>query len=223
MNLSLSQKFLTNLLSHNNREWFEKHKGEYLLAKKEFEVFVEECLKMAEIIDPSIEDIDIKKSIFRIYRDSRFARKGAPAYKNNFGALLCKHGRKSLYAGFYMHIEPGNSFIAGGSSPKKDALLPIRNSIVENSEKLKKILSDKKFQKFFPQGIVGKKLKVAPRGFDKDFPDIELLKPTHYVVIHKVSDSFWQDKNLKNNLLEIFQTLYPFTKFLNHAIDFYRE
>lgn len=221
MNLSLSTAFLLELLVNNNREWFEEHKNTYVSAKKEFEVFVGECLKIAEKIDPSIEDIDIKKSIFRIYRDARFAREGAAAYKNNFGALLCKHGRKSLYSGFYIHIEPGNSFIAGGSSPRKEALLPIRKAILEKSGSLKNILNNSELQKYFPGGIAGEKLKVAPRGFDKDFPDIELLKPTHYVLIHKVPDLFWHSPHLKQNIIDIFQALYPFNHFINTAIDDY--
>ncbi len=83
---------------------------------------------------------------------------------------------------------------------------------------MKKILSDKKFKKIYPELFSEEKLKTAPRGFSTDHPDIELLKVKHYVVLHTLSDKDVAGKSFESKAIEAFKTLLPFNKFLKVAI-----
>src|SRR6478735_6405172 len=107
-------KFLKALSKNNNRDWFEKNKGEYLLAKEHFEKFVTGLLHETIKFQPALKGLDPKKLTFRIYRDVRFSKDKKP-YKTNMGASFSATGKGMGRPGYYLHIEPGNkSFIAGG-------------------------------------------------------------------------------------------------------------
>ncbi len=213
MTLAKTLRFLNGLIPNNNKEWFTDNKKLYLEAKQEFEEAVEEWIDLAKEIDPAIDVFDPKKCTFRFYRDTRFSKDKTP-YKSNFGAFINPQGKKSPYCGFYMHIEPGESFVAGGVMPDADALQKIRKGIFNNPEKLKAILNDPNFKNTF-DGLSGDKLKRAPRGFPPDFKDINLLKPKHYAVVHYVRDGFWTSDNLNDKLKTIFKTVFPFNDFIN--------
>lgn len=115
-------KFLQNLEKNNNREWFKDHDKEYKKAKKEFENFVIKLIIEINKFDNSIGYVEPKDCIFRIFRDVRFGMNKDP-YKNNFGAYIATNGRKSLTAGYYIHIQPDESFAGGGIySPPSDIL-----------------------------------------------------------------------------------------------------
>ena len=90
--------------------------------------------------------------------------------------------------------------------------------IYEHPEEYKKIINDKNFKKYF-SGIFGDTLKTAPRGFPKDFPDIDLLKHKHYAVAHHVPDSFWESKHLIDDICDIVKAQYQFNSFLNKAVQ----
>ena len=77
--------------------------------------------------------------------------------------------------------------------------------------------NNKTFKKHF-DGIFGEKLKLAPKGFPKDFEDIELLKNKHYAVVHKVDDAFWTSEKLIEELTKIFKIQFLFNKYINKAI-----
>ena len=158
-----------------------------------------------------------KECTFRIFRDVRFSKNKLP-YKTNFGAYIAKGGRKSPFAGFYVHIEPTDSFVGGGVyMPESKYLKAIRTGIFEDVEAYKTIINSAEFKKYF-DGVYGEKLKSAPRDFPKEFSDIELLKNKHYAVVHQVSDAFWTSENLFDNLSQIFEIQFRFNAFLNKAI-----
>ena len=106
-------EFLTLIKENNNREWFHENKALYNQAKNDFEVFVNLAINEISKFDKSIVSVDAKDCIFRIFRDVRFSKSKMP-YKANFGAFIIKGGKKSPMAGYYIHVEPGNSFLAGG-------------------------------------------------------------------------------------------------------------
>jgi len=224
MELNKILKFLIQLRKNNNRTWFKANKDLYDKARVEFEGFIEMLIPIVTKIDPEIELIIVRDCIFRIYRDVRFSKSKVP-YKTNFGAYIAKGGKKSPFAGFYIHIEPMESFIGGGVyMPKSKYLKAIRTNIYENIEKYKEIINNRDFKKYFNK-VWGDKLKLAPKGFSKDFPDIELLKNKHFVVAHSVNDSFWTSRNLMDQLYKIFKAQLTFNKFINSAVkkEFYRK
>ena len=217
MNLQIAMDFLFQLRENNNRNWFNTNKNLYNEAKNEFEEFVNILIPTTKSIDSEIDVVSAKECTFRIFRDVRFSRNKSP-YKINFGAFISKGGRKSPFAGFYIHLEPGESFVGGGVyMPESKYLKAIRTEIYENVEGYKKIISNSAFKKHF-NGIFGDKLKSAPRDFPKDFEDIDLLKNKHYAVGHKVANSFWTSEKLIEELTKIFEIQFLFNQFLNKAI-----
>src|SRR5258706_9723203 len=107
-----TMSFLKALKSNNNKEWFDKNKDKYLAAKENVENLVDGLIKSFSAFDKSLAGLKAKDCVFRIYRDVRFAKDKRP-YKTNMGASISAGGKKAEVAGYYIHIEPGNSFIAG--------------------------------------------------------------------------------------------------------------
>jgi len=211
--------FLTDLKANNNREWFQEHKSRYEVARKTFEAFIDELIPRIRAIDPRIDLITAKDCVFRIYRDVRFSTDKSP-YKPNMGAYIARGGKGSQMAGYYVHFEPGASFLAGGIyMPQPEILKKIREEIYYQVDEFKKIINNKEFLEVFGEIHDPEKMKNPPKGFAKDFPDIDLLKFRNYAVMHQVTD----EKILKEEYLDyaadVFKTLYPFNVFFNRMFD----
>lgn len=210
--------FLSDLKHNNDREWFNSHKDYYNETRDEFVLLVENLIPALAINNPTLANLQVKDSIFRIYRDVRFSKDKSP-YKTQMGAYLAPGGRKSIFAGYYLHIEPGNSFLAGGSySPQAENLKKIRSEIFYNCDEFKSIIESKDFKKLFGE-IQGPKLKRPPVGFSKEFEDIELLKFKYYTIFHLVDDAAVEDPQFIENAVSIFGKIKPFNDFLNRAIS----
>ncbi len=210
--------FLSELKVNNDREWFNKNKPYFEKAKNEFYQLVEALIPAIAKSSPQVANLEVKDTIFRIYRDVRFSKDKSP-YKTQMGAYIAPGGRKSVYAGHYIHVEPGNSFLAGGSyCPQSDKLKNIRSEILYNIDEFKSILNQSKFKKLFNE-ISGSKLVRPPVGFPKDFEDIELLKFKDYTIFHPVADEFFNDPDFLRKSVSIFECMNPFNEFLNRAID----
>jgi len=218
MALEKTYEFLNELEANNNREWFAENKPKYQEAKIEFENFIQGIILRLHEVDSQIGNLQAKDCIFRIFRDVRFSKDKVP-YKTNFGAYMSTGGWKSPKAGYYLHVEPNSSFLGGGIyMPESANLNKIRTEIFENPVAYKKIINDKQFVKVFPE-IYGGKLKTAPRGFPKDFEDIDLLRNKHYAVTHRVDDSFWKNDKVVEMALDVYKTQKDFNDFLNMAIS----
>lgn len=213
-----SLAFLKKLKSNNNRDWFEKNKNHYLLAKEEFEGFIDELIKGLRKLDPEISpELKAKDCVFRIYKDVRFSKDKSP-YKTNMGASINPGGKKSLVAGYYFHLEPGGSFLAGGVYMPEPAMLQaIRQEIDYNPEPLNKILKSAAFKKYFKGLDEDDKLKTMPKGFEKEHPQAELLKNKHFVMSHFFSDKDVLDKKLVQETLAGFKAMLPLLLYLRAA------
>jgi uncharacterized protein (TIGR02453 family) len=209
--------FLRLLQKNNNREWFNANKSLYDEAKQEFEHITELLIHEIASFDKGISGLVPKDCIFRIYRDVRFSADKSP-YKTNFGAYLSKGGKKSFFAGYYLHLEPKESLLAGGIyMPPPNVLKVVRQEIYENIEEFKGIISEPSFVKHFG-GFSGDKLRTAPKGFPKEFPDIDLLKYKNYTVLESLTDAELSKDNILLQLKEGFKVMYSLNKFLNNAI-----
>jgi len=181
--------FLNTLKYNNNRDWFIKNRSLYLEAKDNFESFVQEIINKVIDFEPIMKGLEVKSCVYRINRDIRFSNDKSP-YKTHFGAFIVRGGKKNgdKFAGYYIHIEPEKSIIAGGAyMPPTPWLSAIREMINEEPEKLVKIINTKDFIKYFGK-IEGEKLKKAPKGYLSDNLYIELLKFKSYLVVNEVSD-----------------------------------
>lgn len=210
--------FLSALEINNNREWFNENKPFYLKAKTNVENVVNEIILKVSEFDESIERLEAKNCIFRIYKDTRFSKDKTP-YKTNIGASLVEKGPKTLnHAGYYVHLEPGKSFLAGGvymTDPKN--LKAIREKISSEGEDFLKILNKKSFRDQLE--LRGDRLVKVPQGFDKENPMGDYLKFKQFTLFHPLSNADVLDDNFINKTVKVFKEMYPFNRFLNEAIN----
>lgn len=212
-------KFLSALRKHNDRVWFEKNKGQYLEAKENFEVFVTRFLDELVSFNPGLAGLNPKKLPFRIYRDVRFSKDKSP-YKVNMGAGISPGGKMMQEPGYYIHIEPGKSFIAGGLyMPDPGNLSKIRQEIDYNGDKLEKIMKDKTFRKWFDGLDDFDKMKTAPKGYAKDHPRIDWLRNRSFIVTHNFTDAEVKDKKFLKKVVEACKAMKPLNEFLREAIE----
>ena len=210
---SSTLKFIKDLTKNNNKDWFTENKDLYIKANENVIDFVGNLIEEMGKFDEEILKIDAKKSMFRIYRDVRFSKDKSP-YKTNFGASLGM-GKGNKVSGYYLHIEPGKSFLAGGVyQPESSVLKEIRKEISMNGDQFKKILEEDAFRNYFRGLSVENKLQKVPQGFEKDDPMAEFLKLKHYVVTHPISDEALMNTNAIENFGKIFKAMKPLNDFL---------
>ncbi len=194
------------------------HRAEYLEAREEFKSFVSDTIKMLAGHDPGFSTLLPKEVIFRINRDIRFSKNKDP-YKTNFGAFFNPGGKKSNTAGFYMHVQPGESFIGGGIyMPPADILKKIRQEIDYNADELIKIVEAPLFRDTYGE-INGERLKTAPKGYPKDHPHISWLQLKSFVASAPVKDGDLKSDDLNKNVENYYLALRPLIGFLNTALD----
>lgn len=211
--------FLEVLERNNEREWFHAHKNQYDEAKAIFESFVNAVIPLISKMDETIRYVEAKDCIFRIFRDVRFGKDKSP-YKTNMGAWITQAGRKSSGPGYYIHVQPGESFLSGGVyMPEPSQLKKIRQEIYFNASEFKGIMKDKSFRKYFNGLSDMDKQKLAPRDFPKDFPDIDLLKYKHYTLYHPLSKDLLSSPDLPAYVIKVFEKMLPFNEFLRRAMQ----
>lgn len=210
--------FLKQLKANNNREWFEANRKTYEAAKANFLEFTTAFIAGLQKIDPSLSGIDPKKTIFRINRDIRFSKDKSP-YKINMGTSIRSGGKLSQSAGYYFHIQPGDSFAGGGCYvPEPAQLAAIRQEIDYNFAAFHKIISNKAFKDQFGDLDVIEKLKTNPKGYDADNPAIEYLKHKSFIFTRSYSDKEITSPEFLKELLKGCKILYPFIVFLNKTL-----
>lgn len=212
--------FLKALEENNNREWFTAHKELYQELHKQFEAIVNRLIGEIALFDEEVKGLEAKDCVYRIYRDVRFSPDKRP-YKNHFGAFMApRGGRKSIRAGYYLHLQPGNSFISGGIyCPEPGVLKRLRQDVYDNVDEFKSILGNKEFKREFGGLDNTNCLKNIPQGFPKDFKDGELLKHKDYTVLSPKPDTFFVAGDTEYRIIEVFKKLYTFNRFLNYTID----
>lgn len=212
--------FLTDLTENNNKAWFDKNKPWFKEAMNDFHDFVDQLLVRLTESDKSLLGVSAKECVFRIYRDVRFSKDKTP-YKTHFGAHMAVGGRKSKKAGFYLHLEPtGNSFTGGGvHMPEAPILKALRNEFYQVPEELLEILENPNYKKYFNGLWDEDKLKMAPKGFPKDFKHIDLLKYKSYVAIHTLDSTLIHGDDFMDHLAAIHKAMYPLNRLLNTIIE----
>jgi len=177
--------FLKLLKKNNNREWFNHNKDRFLTEQHFMEVFADAMLAALNIHD-IIETPSGKKSLHRIYRDTRFSNNKTP-YKVNWSGYF-KRATQLRRGGYYFRIEPGHSFIAGGFwAPVPQDLKRIRDDIAFDASPLRTIINSKTFIRTFGS-LKGEQLKSSPRGFDAADEAIDLLRYKQFLLIRKFTD-----------------------------------
>ncbi len=210
-------EFLRALAVNNNREWFEANNDFYKRAKAKFEEGAARFIALVQEVDPTVGPMEVKNCTYRIYKDVRFSKDKSP-YKINMGAFVVKDGKKSGNAGYYIHIEPDACFFGGGlHCPEPEALLKTRIAILHSGDNFEAILEKPSFKKTFG-GIDCESLKTAPKGFPKDFKQVDLLKYKSYTVGRALTDDEAFKTNFSEKLKVEIAEMKPFIGFLNDGL-----
>lgn len=211
-------RFLKQLKANNSKEWFDANRKEYESLRKEFLGFVGDTITAIGSVDKGLLSLDPKKCVFRINRDIRFSADKSP-YKTNFGINLNPAGKGEEFCGFYLHIEPGNSFFAAGVyMPQPQSLAAIRQEIDYNFPAFKKIVDAKSFKAAFGK-LSGDKLSRPPKGYDAENPAIEYLKHKSFIVQVSLSEKELLDPALLKNLTRVSKDMMPLVSFLRVALS----
>ena len=198
-------KFLEDLQKNNNRDWFADQKPTYTKAQQNAKAV------FAAIHNKLQEHDEIEKSkMMRIYRDVRFSHDKTP-YKAHFANSYSRLG-KELRGGYFLRIRPGESFLAGGFwEPDKDDLFRIRKEIEQDASEIRELLKDPNYIKHFGGKFESfSELKTAPRGFDKEHPDVDLLRKKGFIATKNFTDKEVLSVDFIDNVGESFKALRPF-------------
>ncbi|TCZ72800.1 DUF2461 domain-containing protein [Flaviaesturariibacter aridisoli] len=215
-------KYLSALKKNNNKEWFDTHRTAYEAARIDFSNFIQLVIDALAKHDPAITGQSARGCLFRINRDIRFSHDKTP-YKSNFGASIKRGGRKSGFAGYYFHLEPGNhSFIGGGLwMPEAPRLKAMRQEIDYNWSEFAGILAARPFKKTFTDLYQGndQRLSTMPKGYEKDNPAATYLKLKSFIAETTVTDEELTKASLHKKTVEAFVALKPLLDFINRGLE----
>jgi uncharacterized protein (TIGR02453 family) len=214
-------KFLKDLDRNNNKAWFEGHRTAYEDARDDFSTFIQSVIDKHGKNDEEIASLTTKQCLFRINRDIRFSKDKRP-YKNNFGASIDRGGKKSIFAGYYFHLQPGDSFAGGGIwMPQPAELKKIRQEIDYNFDEFQSIIRSKKFVAAFGSLTMDGDVSLVniPKGYEKDNPAADYIKLKSYLGLRKISDAELTDKGLLKITVQAFEALQPLIKFINRSLE----
>ena len=207
--------FLKSLKKNNNREWFLKHKEIYITEQTHIHNFAEALLHELNKHDV-IETPSGKKACYRIYRDVRFSTDKTP-YCTYFSGSF-RRATKYRRGGLYFHLEPGNTWMAGGFwSPNTEDLKRIRDDIAFDATPLRKILKSKTFVSSFGT-LKGEQLKKAPKGFDANHEAIDLLRYKQFLLIKKFTDKEVLSDDFIKLANQTFKNMRPFLDYMSEVL-----
>ena len=207
--------FLQKLKKNNHRDWFNTHKTVFQKELELVEQFAEALLRELNRHD-EIETLSGKKSLHRVYRDIRFSSDKTP-YKSNWSGHF-KRATKFRRGGYYFHLEPGNSYIAGGFwGPNAQDLKRIRDDIAFDATPLRKILKSKTFIATFG-GLHGEQLKTAPKGFEATHEAIDLLRYKQFLLIRRFTDKEVLSDSFLKIANQTFKNMRPFFDYMSEVL-----
>lgn len=210
--------FLKDLEANNTREWFDQNRDRYDVTRKKFLAVAELLIHEIRQFDKEIPALNPKDCVFRIFRDVRFSNDKRP-FKSNYGCFIARGGRKSGFAGYYLHIQPGECFLSGGIyMPPPEHLKYIRQEIFYHPQNYIELIENKEFKSIFTLDY-SDKLKTAPKGYPKDWEYLELIKNRNYAFGHRIEEEALFAPDFLKKAIELFKIIYPLNRYLNKAVD----
>ncbi|MGN6603713.1 MAG: DUF2461 domain-containing protein [Ginsengibacter sp.] len=214
--------FLKSLKKNNNKPWFDNNRDKYSAAKNNFEEFVASLLQNYSSIDEDLKGLAVKDCCFRLNRDIRFSKNKTP-YKISLSASFNRGGKKSIFAGYYFHLQPGGkSFVGGGLwRPEPNELKKLRQEIDYCLPEFKKIITATSFKKNYGEleREENQVLVNVPKGYDKENPAADFLKMKSFVATKNLSDQEVLSPNLEKEIIKSFKALMPLVKFINRSFE----
>lgn len=219
---SSTLSFLKSLKKNNNKPWFDENREKYYAAKYNFEEFVALLLQKMVFFDEDMKELVAKNCTFRINRDIRFSKNKTP-YKINLSASFNRGGKKSIYGGYYFHLQPGgNSFVGGGLwMPEPENLKKLRQEIDYCFPEFKKVIGAAAFKKQYGEleRDENQMLVNVPKGYDKENPAAQYLRMKSFIATKNLSDEEVLSPKLADEVIQSFKALMPLVKFINRAFE----
>lgn len=212
--------FLKDLDANNEREWFHEHKQRYVESVQEPALeFIVDAKPKLQAISPhfTAEAKTVGGSLFRIQRDTRFAKDKTP-YKQNTGLQFRHEAGKDAHApGFYLHLQPKECYAGVGLwRPETKVAYQIRQHIVDHPDRWKKATRSKRFTGVWTFG--GESLVRVPKGFDEDHPFIDDLKRKDFIASVKLTQKQVTSPGFLDEYMNLNQRAAPMMEFLCDAV-----
>lgn len=203
--------FLKKLKNNNTREWFTEHKKEFKNHEADVKGFFSLVMEGLSTHD----EID-KMKMFRIYRDVRFSNDKTP-YKSHFAGSFSRAGAH-LRGGYYLRIKPGETFVATGFwEPNKEDLLRIRKEFEQDATEIREIINKKSFEEIWGQ-IQGDAVKTAPKGFDKEHANIDLIRRKQFIFVRNFSDKEVLSHEFIDEIGKSFKVIRPYFDYMSDVL-----
>lgn len=217
--------FLGQLHDNNTREWFDAHRKEWARVKAHAAELTEALIEGIATFDPSVRGLRVQDCTYRIARDTRFSNDKSP-YKDWLGIFVAPHGKKSGYAGYYLHIAPKGDrlvgehmLISGIYCPEPTLLRSVREEIIDNGAELTQAIAAAKGFRLNTDN----KLKRAPAGFPADHEFVELLKHKDWCLERTIDEKFLLAPDLVGRAVAEFRKTHAFIEQLNRAVQYAYE
>ena len=203
--------FFSELENNNTREWFEPQKARFKALEGEMKQF-------ASVLASAMNEHDSidKFKLFRLYRDVRFSKDKTP-FKTHFGISFHRE-KPALRGGYYLHIKPGDNFIATGFwNPEKDDLKRIRKEMELDADEFRELMAQPSFKSVWGT-LEGEEVKTAPKGFSKEDPNIDLIRKKAYLFTKKYSDKEVLANDFLQKVNADFKAVRPFFDYMSSVL-----
>lgn len=211
-------RYLTELESNNNREWYGLTKKDRAEVNMLFEDFVQSLISSIGEKDESVVHLYAQELTFKMVRDTRFSVDKSP-YNPCMRAHIAARGKLPIPVGYYVMIKPGNrSFLGGGlfADMFSNATAMLRDYIAGHGDELNSIVESEDFKRYFT--VKGIRLKNVPRGYDPKSPYAEWLKYKCIYLEYQIEDEEIIKPNFVVKATKIFLAMKPFNDFINEAL-----
>ena len=213
--------FLRQLARNNRRDWFlaNKERYEHRLREPALQFISALAGPLSAISAHYVANpAKVGGSLFRIQRDTRYHHKDSP-YKPWLGIRLYHERRREVHApSFYIHLQPGECFVAGGLwRPESPTLKRVREFIADNPDAWRRAVHAPAFRRDFP--LAGDSLTRPPRGFPADHPLLDDLKRKDFIAVHAFSDSEALSPRFDRFVMARVKRLAPLADYLCAALD----
>lgn len=216
-NMSQVMAFLRELAINNDRAWFKARKDRFDALRMPWEQDMQRLIGLVADFDPQARGLNVKDSVYRIYRDIRFSHDKSP-YKTYFSGVIGKGGRHTRQSCYYVHMGVEEMMLCGGIWwPEKPILDQLRSLIDAESEEFLAIVNNPEITSRYEW--MSQSLKSVPKGYPQDHPMARYLKMKEYLMVKRVDEAYFDCEDWVERVASDLQPLVPLHDFLNYVFE----
>lgn len=209
--------FLRQLAINNDRTWFKARKDQFDALRGPWEQDMQRLIGLVADFDPQARGLNVKDSVYRIYRDTRFSHDKRP-YKNYFSGVIGRGGRHTVQSCYYAHFGVEDLMLCGGIWwPEKQIIDQLRGLIDAEPEEFLSIINKPDLTSRYQW--ISRSLKMIPKGYPKDHPMARFLKMKEYLLVKNLYESYFDCDDWVERVAGDLQPLKPLNDFLNYVFE----